>query len=131
MSARAFSAAARALLTTASRVSPRAPSAAALATVRTVPSTGTATAPYALVALLLKAALRSSGPRAVSAAATSPNPRNNWLMITPELPRAPMSDPVTMARTVPGRSDGALESASTTAASVSCRLVPVSPSGTG
>ena len=53
--------------------------------------------------------------------------------MTPELPRAPMSAPVVMARRTSARSApmGSAARLSTTEASVSDMLVPVSPSGTG
>ena len=50
--------------------------------------------------------------------------------MTPLLPRAPINEPRTTAVTTPASSVVAAR-ASTTAVIVSCRFVPVSPSGTG
>ena len=53
--------------------------------------------------------------------------------MTPELPRAPMSDPCPMARQTSDRPAPAWtpSSSATTASRVSAMFVPVSPSGTG
>ena len=58
-------------------------------------------------------------------------PRRIWDRITPELPRAPISEPWLIALHTAARSSPAVSSSSATAASVSAMLVPVSPSGTG
>ncbi len=60
-------------------------------------------------------------------------PRRSWERITPELPRAPMSEPWPMALQTRGRPEpaGTPSSSVTTASSVRAMLVPVSPSGTG
>ncbi len=58
-------------------------------------------------------------------------PRRIWDRITPELPRAPMSDPWLMALHVAAMSGPAATSSATTDSRVSAMLVPVSPSGTG
>ena len=52
--------------------------------------------------------------------------------MTPELPRAPISEPWAMARQVAARSGASRPSSSAaTDSMVSAMLVPVSPSGTG
>ena len=52
--------------------------------------------------------------------------------MTPELPRAPMSEPWAIARQAPSRSgDSSASSSVATDSSVRAMLVPVSPSGTG
>ncbi len=52
--------------------------------------------------------------------------------MTPELPRAPMSDPCTMASQVaPNPGSARASSSVVTDSTVSAMLVPVSPSGTG
>ena len=53
--------------------------------------------------------------------------------MTPELPRAPMSEPWPMARHTSDSADpdGTPSSSATTASSVKAMFVPVSPSGTG
>ena len=60
-------------------------------------------------------------------------PRRSWERMTPEFPRAPMSDPCPMALHTSGRPDPAPTPSSslTTASRVSAIFVPVSPSGTG
>jgi hypothetical protein len=59
-------------------------------------------------------------------------PRRIWDRMTPELPRAPMSDPWVMAWYTLFGSDGSLWSSSlTTDSRVRAIFVPVSPSGTG
>ena len=64
-------------------------------------------------------------------------PRRIWHKMTPELPRAPMSDPLAIARqAAPMASPSAAarsrpSRALTTLSSVSAIFVPVSPSGTG
>ncbi len=62
---------------------------------------------------------------------TDTSPRSTWDRITPELPRAPMSEPWLMALHTEVRSSPVASSDSTTDTSVSDMLVPVSPSGTG
>ena len=75
-----------------------APSAAARATVRIVPSTGRSTAWRAasLAAARPRARPGPSAPPSPSAS-TPVRPRSSWERITPEFPRAPMSDPWAMA----------------------------------
>ena len=60
-------------------------------------------------------------------------PRKIWLVITPELPRAPISAPKLIAAGDPLRGDrGSTPSASSSAAfTVANMFEPVSPSGTG
>ena len=60
-------------------------------------------------------------------------PRRIWLVMTPELPRAPMSEPCVMAAAMSAMeaSLGSASTSATTVPSVSDMLVPVSPSGTG
>ena len=100
-------------------------------TVRIVPSTGRITAWYAAsdAAASAAAALAPSMPSA--SATTLDTPRRICDRITPELPRAPMSDPWLMALHTAARSGPALASSSQTARSVRAMFVPVSPSGTG
>ena len=66
-----------------------------------------------------------------ASAATPENPRRICDMITPLLPRAPMSEPWAIALQIDAMSVSAPSSSSTTDRSVSDMLVPVSPSGTG
>ena len=81
------------------------------------------------------ASTRTSGPTPASPAPAmrSLMPRRSWERITPEFPRAPMSDPWPMALHTSARPAPASTpwSSSTTASSVRAMLVPVSPSGTG
>ena len=60
-------------------------------------------------------------------------PRRIWLVMTPELPRAPMSEPCVMALAMSSivASAGRAWTSPTTVLSVRDMLVPVSPSGTG
>ncbi len=58
-------------------------------------------------------------------------PRRICDRITPELPRAPMSEPCEMALQTAARSGPAVLSSSCTDCRVSAMFVPVSPSGTG
>ncbi len=60
-------------------------------------------------------------------------PRRIWLVMTPELPRAPMSEPCVMALATAsmGALAGRASTSFTTVLSVRLMLVPVSPSGTG
>ena len=62
---------------------------------------------------------------------TETSPRSTCDRITPELPRAPMSEPLLMAEHTSPSSDPAASRSSHTDTSVSDMLVPVSPSGTG
>ena len=60
-------------------------------------------------------------------------PRRIWLVMTPELPRAPMSEPwvIALAMSSMEASAGSAWTSLTTVLSVSDMFVPVSPSGTG
>ena len=59
-------------------------------------------------------------------------PRKIWLVITPELPRAPMSAPKLIAAAIRSAGCPATVSASSSAArTVANMFEPVSPSGTG
>ena len=59
-------------------------------------------------------------------------PRKIWLVITPELPRAPMSAPKLIAAAIRSAGPPAAPSASSSAAwTVASMFEPVSPSGTG
>ena len=59
-------------------------------------------------------------------------PRKIWLVMTPELPRAPMSAPKLMAAATRSAGCPATASASSRAAlTVANMFEPVSPSGTG
>ena len=105
-------------------------SAVSRTTVRIVPSTGRSTASYAASAARRIAVARSAGPSVVSGEHTSATPRRICERITPELPRAPMSEPRDIAvHTSPIAS--AVASSCATDSRVSAMLVPVSPSGTG
>jgi hypothetical protein len=99
--------------------------------VRIVPSTGRMTAWYAasLADRRARARVGPSQPPAWSMTVT--RPRSTWDRMTPELPRAPISDPWLIALHTEARSSPAASSASHTAMRVSDMLVPVSPSGTG
>ena len=81
------------------------------------------------------ASTRTSGPTPDSPATAmrSLMPRRSWERITPEFPRAPMSEPCPMALHTSGRPAPASTPCSslTTASRVRAMLVPVSPSGTG
>lgn len=68
-----------------------------MATVRTVPSTGWATASRADAAALARA--MRSDPVPAPSASTPAMPRSSWARIVPEFPRAPISAPCAMART--------------------------------
>ena len=98
-----------------------------------VPSTGRRTARYAASEAPRSARAVSAGSIPfVDSARTSATPRTIWERITPELPRAPISAARATACASAGRSAGSAEAtASATARTVSVRLVPVSPSGTG
>ena len=103
-------------------------------TVRIVPSTGLRTALKATLTLLRKATAMSSAVTG-SWAPTRPSamPRRIWLVMTPELPRAPMSEPwvIALATAAMSESAGSAATSRTTVPSVSDMFVPVSPSGTG
>ena len=59
-------------------------------------------------------------------------PRSSWDRMTPELPRAPISEPWAMALQVAARSgESRAPISSVTDSRVRAMLVPVSPSGTG
>ena len=60
-------------------------------------------------------------------------PRRIWLVMTPELPRAPMSEPcvIALAMSRIEAPAGSISTSETTVPSVSDMFVPVSPSGTG
>ena len=81
------------------------------------------------------ASTRMSGPTPSSPAPAmrSLMPRRSWERITPEFPRAPISEPCPMALQTSGRpAPASIPSSSlTTASRVRAMLVPVSPSGTG
>ncbi len=104
--------------------------AVAAATVRMVPSTGRRTALYAASAPRRSASARSRASTDSSGANTSPKDRRICDTMTPELPRAPINEPCERARHTSGMT-AASPSSSQTDCSVSAKLVPVSPSGTG
>ena len=108
---------------------------ASLSTVSIVPSTGLRTAWKATVAERSSAVREQLRCRRVSAPSMpSHRPRRIWLRMTPELPRAPMSEPcVTAWQTSASVGVGGelRRPRATTASIVSDMLVPVSPSGTG
>ena len=64
-----------------------------------VPSTGRTTARRASSAAWARASASTSGatPAAPASAMRSAMPRSSWERITPEFPRAPMSEPWAMA----------------------------------
>ena len=101
-------------------------------TVRMVPSTGLRTAWNATSTAEENAA---SMPAASSFWPTLPShrPRKICEVMTPELPRAPMSAPVVIALRIsaPSAPMGSCARFSTTVSNVSDMFVPVSPSGTG
>ena len=101
-------------------------------TVSMVPSTGSFTARYAAAAPSLMACLKWSALSSSEVAHTSQMPRMICDRMTPELPRAPISEPLVTAAATSGMLSASLcRSSSTTARMVSARFVPVSPSGTG
>src|SRR5215207_9784924 len=109
-----------------------APSAASRMTVRIVPSTGFVTAQYAVFVPCDRAYARSSPLKRRLPASPSDIPRKIWLVMTPELPRAPMRAPKLMAAAMRSAGWPATASASSSAAlTVATMFVPVSPSGTG
>ena len=111
----------------------RAPSAASAAqrtTVRIVPSTGRITAWYAASAAVRSAVVTSAAATCSTSRNVSARPRRIWLRITPELPRAPISDPWAIAWQTSGIA-WADPSSCTTDSRVRVMFVPVSPSGTG
>jgi hypothetical protein len=75
------------------------------ATVSIVPGTGLGTEPLAASLPALSPSLISSGSISRPAGVTSFSaaPRMNWLRITPELPRAPISAALATARTISDR----------------------------
>ncbi len=110
----------------------RAPLAAVAAsrqTVRMVPSTGRMTAASASRLAPSKASATPEAPTAPAAPRPSARPLRIWERITPELPRAPMSDPWMTALCTAELS--ASSRPATTDSRVRAMLVPVSPSGTG
>ena len=101
-----------------------------------VPSTGLRTALKATFTPRRNAWATSAGVAcAGSLASQSPSarPRRIWLVMTPELPRAPMSEPCVIALETSSMEApaGRASTSRTTVPSVSDMLVPVSPSGTG
>ena len=98
--ARVSAASPRALSTTPTRPEPlAAPAAAAEATVRMVPSTGRTTARRARSEAWVMASTRRSGPTPASPAVAMRSliPRRSCDRITPEFPRAPISEPCPIA----------------------------------
>ena len=99
-----------------------------------VPSTGLRTALNATFTLRRRAEATSAVVTGSCAQARpSAMPRRIWLVMTPELPRAPMSEPCVTAVATSSivASAGSAWTSLTTVPSVSDMLVPVSPSGTG
>ncbi len=100
-----------------------------------VPSTGLRTA-WKATFLPWRQAAASSG-RVIGSflASTKPSatPRRIWLVMTPELPRAPMREPWVMALATCSMEAlaGRASTSPTTVLRVRLILVPVSPSGTG
>ena len=98
-----------------------------------VPSTGLRTAWNATSWAFARADSMDSALTASKPLEPSHRPRRICEVMTPELPRAPMSAPVVMAlRTSAAEAPmGSLARLATTDSSVSDMFVPVSPSGTG
>jgi hypothetical protein len=100
-----------------------------------VPSTGLRTALKAVRRPWRMAWARSATVHSLPLASHSPSatPRSIWLVMTPELPRAPMSEPWVMAFAMSSieAPAGSASTSFTTVPNVSDMLVPVSPSGTG
>ena len=102
------------------------------ATVRIVPSFGFITALYAVSTALSKLSASTAASSVSCSRATLVNPRRSCERITPELPRAPRSDPVEMLLQTAVMSSRSVFSTSAAADMiVIVMLVPVSPSGTG
>ncbi len=113
----------------------RTASATARSTVIMVPGTGSATASPANRAPR-ESASRRPGPSTIGVSASaSAMPRSSWEVITPELPRAPVSAPrASTPRAVPASARslaGARSNASSAARMVCTRFDPVSLSATG
>ena len=70
-------------------------------------------------------------PAPPSSPMTDTRPRSTCDRITPELPRAPMSEPLVIAAHTSASPSPAASRSSHTETRVSDMLVPVSPSGTG
>ena len=104
-------------------------------TVRIVPATGLRTALKATRTPLRRATATSDGVASGPSAATRPSatPRRIWLVMTPELPLAPMREPWVMAFATSAMlaPAGRASTSFTTVPRVRDMLVPVSPSGTG
>ncbi len=98
---------------------------------RIVPSTGFITAWYAASAAAVKASAVVRASATPTPLKTAVSPRRIWERITPEFPRAPISDPWLTALHVEAMSSPAPSSSDSTDSTVSAMLVPVSPSGTG
>ncbi len=98
-----------------------------------VPSTGRTTARRASTSACSSDSVSSWGVISVVGLNFSTSPRSSWERMTPELPRAPISEPCAMAEQT--ASIDALaprgSSSATTDSMVRVMLVPVSPSGTG
>ena len=101
-----------------------------------VPSTGLRTALKATLTPRRKAWATSAGVGSswfFASQRPSATPRRIWLVITPELPRAPMREPwvIALAMSSMVASAGRASTSRTTVPSVRDMFVPVSPSGTG
>ena len=94
---------------------------------------GFSTASYAEVDAFLSASATRAALTSDSRASlmVPTNPRRIWLRMTPELPRAPISEPWLIALHVSSMASPAPSSSATTASRVRAMFVPVSPSGTG
>ena len=102
-------------------------------TVRMVPLTGLRTAWKATATERCMAAAMASASTSSTPSKPSHRPRRIWLVMTPELPRAPMSEPWVTAlhRALESAPMGSALTSLATDSMVSDMLVPVSPSGTG
>ena len=100
-------------------------------TVRIVPSTGLTTAPYARSAPSRSAFARSSALNRRRPASPSEMPRKIWDVMTPELPRAPISAPNAIAAATRSTVSSARSASWRALRTVASMFEPVSPSGTG
>ena len=98
---------------------------------RIVPSIGFNTAEYAAVLAAFSASATVAADAGEAPFNDEASPRRIWDRITPELPRAPISEPWLIASQVGTISGAAASSSLTTASRVRDMFVPVSPSGTG
>ena len=89
------------------------------------------TASYAALPTAARAVAKQPASTASCSRMTWARPRRICERITPEFPRAPISEPWLNALHVATMSSPAVPTSATTDSSVSAMFVPVSPSGTG